>query len=50
MEQSSAPKTDTEVLTVIGSYKTMVNVDVNASPEPVSVMGDVICDDLNLWP
>ena len=51
VEQSSAPKTDTEVQTVLGSSsKPMVNADVNASPEPVSVMGDVICDDLHLWP
>ena len=51
VEQSSAPKTATEVQTVLGSSsKPMVNADVNASPEPVSLMNDVICDDLHLWP
>ena len=51
MEQSSAPETDTEVQTVLGSLsKPMVNADVNASSESVSVMGEVICDDLHLWP
>ena len=51
VEQSSAPKTDTEVQTVLGSSsKPMLNADVNASPEPVSVIGDVICDELHLWP
>ena len=48
---SLAPKTVTEVQTVlVSSSKPMVNGDVNASPEPVSVMGDVICDDHHLWP
>ena len=47
--KSLTPKTDTEVQTILGSSsKPMMKVDVNASPEPVSVMGDVICDDLHL--
>ena len=41
----------TEVQTVLGSSaKPMVKTDGNASPEPVSVVGDVICDDFHLWP
>ena len=48
--EQPAPKTDNDVQCVLGSSSKPMNADVNASPEHVSVMADVIYDDLHLWP